>query len=132
MAATILGLIGVLFGALGAHALEGRFSNESLESYKTGVFYMQWHAGLILVLALTFRSEKETPRFVRWAIRFFFSGILLFTGSILGLVFLPKLGMNARFLGPITPLGGLSFMAGWLCLIRYFLLRIKTQKLNGN
>jgi len=132
LAGAILGLFGVVLGALGAHALKGILSNDALESYKTGVYYLQWHASLILFLAFIFKSEVTTPKYVRWGIRFFFIGIGLFTGSILGLVFLSTLGLNARFLGPITPLGGFSLMLGWFCLILNFLQRLKYRNTDVN
>lgn len=128
-AGALLGLLGVILGAIGAHALETVLPSEALESYKTGVYYLQWHGSLLLILGLIFR-DKEAPFYIRRSILFFSMGIFLFSGSIFGLVFLPMLKVNASFLGPITPLGGLSLMMGWLCLFLYFIPRLQTPKSN--
>jgi uncharacterized membrane protein YgdD (TMEM256/DUF423 family) len=131
IAGALLGFLGVVLGAIGAHALETVLPSESLESYKTGVYYLQWHGSLLLILGLFFR-DKEAPFYIRRSILFFSMGIFLFSGSIFGLVFLPMLQVNASFLGPITPLGGLSLMMGWLCLFLYFIPRLQTPKSNEN
>jgi uncharacterized membrane protein YgdD (TMEM256/DUF423 family) len=127
-AGALLGFSGVLLGALGAHALEEVLSAKSLESYKTGVFYLQWHGSLLLILGLIFRNESRLPVQIQWASLFWGIGIFFFSGSILGLVLLPLLGINSHFLGPITPIGGFSLMLGWFYLFLFFIKHFKYKQ----
>ena len=102
-----LGLIGVGLGAFGAHGLRARVAPEMIEVWKTGVLYHLLHVlAILLVAALGTRVGR--PGLVAGL---FVGGIALFSGSLYGLV----LG-GPRLLGPITPIGGLAFMAGWLAL----------------
>ncbi|MFV0377684.1 MAG: DUF423 domain-containing protein [Mangrovibacterium sp.] len=106
--------LAVIFGAFGAHALKAKISPELLQVYKTGVEYHVYHAlGLLLigVLALQMPSKK-----LRLAALFLFTGILLFSGSLYVLAL-----TGERWIGAITPLGGLSFISGWLLLAWSFL-----------
>ncbi|MDA8571032.1 DUF423 domain-containing protein [Schleiferiaceae bacterium] len=104
-----LGASAVGLGALGAHTLARYLDQSSLESFKTAVFYHILHT--IALLAL--RNYPHRPLTVwLWSI-----GILLFSGSIYLLVMDSLIGLNFNFLGPITPIGGLFFIAGWLSLI---------------
>jgi len=101
--AGLLGLIGVGLGAFGAHALKPTLlANDSTDSWKTAVLYHLIHA-----VAALWAAERYPVVVYLWAV-----GILLFSGSLYALS-LVKLG----WLGPITPLGGLFFMAGWAWLI---------------
>lgn len=127
MAGALLGFIGVAMGAVGAHALEGFLSIQSLKSFNTGVYYLQWHGSILLTLGLIFRKQTPLPPQVRYSILFFSMGILLFSGSIFGLVLLPLLNVKAQFLGPITPLGGLCLMLGWIFLFHFFVKQVKNK-----
>ena len=101
-------LAAVMLGAFGAHALkETLVAAEMLDVWNTAVDYHIWHA-LALILCAVFPG---TGRFVRIAVALFAVGILLFSGSLYWLA----LG-GPGWLGPITPLGGLSLMAGWAAL----------------
>jgi uncharacterized membrane protein YgdD (TMEM256/DUF423 family) len=122
---TALGFLGVVLGALGAHALEQILEVEALESFKTGVYYLQWHGLVLVVIGFATRQEERISGYLRWSIGLFGLGMLLFSGSIFGLVLLPLLDLNVRFLGPVTPIGGLSLMAGWVALLLHF---IRPQK----
>lgn len=122
---TALGFLGVVLGALGAHALEQILEVEALDSFKTGVYYLQWHGLVLVVIGFATRQEERISGFLRWSVGLFGLGMLLFSGSIFGLVLLPLLDLNVRFLGPVTPLGGLSLMAGWVALLLHF---IRPQK----
>ena len=110
---TIIGatfaLLAVALGAFGAHALkEPLIQHGSLDVWKTAVDYQMWHALALLLIAskpTTFKHAALTT----WA---FSVGILLFSGSLYWLSL-----DGPRWLGPITPLGGLSFMLGWTSLI---------------
>lgn len=103
--AAIFGGLAVILGALGAHALKDLLDATALESFKTATMYQLFHA--IALIALP-SSEK----FI-WTARCWVAGILLFSFSIYGLVLDELVGVNLSFLGPITPLGGLSLILGW-------------------
>jgi uncharacterized membrane protein YgdD (TMEM256/DUF423 family) len=100
--------IGVALGAFGAHALKSRLAEAGMtDVWQTAVDYQMWHALALLLCAAVTRSG--VMRSV--ATSFFAIGIVLFCGSLYWLAL-----DGPRWLGPITPLGGLSFMLGWLCL----------------
>ena len=105
----LAGCIGVMFGAFGAHALRNRLSPDMLAVFETGVRYQMYHAVAVLIVALAAaRLDGWLVRAAGWA---FTTGIVLFSGS---LYLLALTGTTA--LGAITPLGGLAFLAGWICL----------------
>jgi len=107
--AALAGTLGVALGAFGAHALRARLAPEQLASWSTAVQYQLIHAVVILALALW---AQASARSVALPAGLFGAGILLFSGSIYLLVL-----TGARWLGPVTPLGGLCFIAGWLSLL---------------
>jgi uncharacterized membrane protein YgdD (TMEM256/DUF423 family) len=108
--AAILLAIGVLIGAFGAHGLKSRVAPDLLQVYKTGVEYHFYHAlGLLLIGALSFSMPSS---YLNWAALFLFAGILIFSGSLYLLTL-----TGTRWIGAITPIGGLSFVAGWICLV---------------
>ena len=111
----LLGASGVIFGAFGAHALREVLSPQALQSYQTGVNYQFYHS-LALGLCLVLQGQGWGP--LVWAKRLFLLGILLFSGSIYLLACRDLLGIGAwqPILGPLTPLGGLAFVAAWLAL----------------
>ncbi len=115
---SLLGFLGVLFGAFGAHYLKGKLSESQLQAFDTGVRYQLLHAVLLLVLSfnLSFTSDLES-----YIVKAFLIGILLFSFSIYGLVLSEAFGKKWRFLGPITPLGGLLLLAGWALLGYHFI-----------
>ena len=101
--------LGVLLGAFGAHALKAELSTEMLMVYKTGVEYQFYHAlGLLIIGTIGFRMDSK---WLRWSGIFLITGILLFSGSLYALSI-----SGIKILGAITPVGGLSFVAGWVCL----------------
>jgi uncharacterized membrane protein YgdD (TMEM256/DUF423 family) len=113
--AAILGLVGVVLGALGSHALKARLVPEALESFEVGVRYQMLHALLLLAIeALPIISE----RFKRIISRLVLSGVLTFSGSIYLLSTRAVSGLDLSFLGPVTPVGGLLLIAAWGVLIR--------------
>ena len=104
-----LGASAVGLGALGAHTLAGFLDESSLESFKTAVFYHVAHT--IALMALKNYPNRSLTVWL-WSL-----GILLFSGSIYLLVTDIFMGLDLNFLGPITPIGGILFIAGWLSLI---------------
>jgi uncharacterized membrane protein YgdD (TMEM256/DUF423 family) len=101
--------LAVLAGAFGAHALKTILSPEMLAVYKTGVEYQFYHALGLLIIGLTGFQVKS--KFIGWSGIFIVCGIILFSGS---LYVLALSGIKA--IGAITPIGGLSFVVGWVCL----------------
>ncbi len=117
IAATLFGGLAVVLGAFGAHGLESITSDEKiLHGYQTGVQYQFYHA--IALLAVGILYEKFPDRFMKWAGTCFMYGIILFSGSLYLLTFLKIQDSDAvKFVGPVTPLGGVFFIAGWLFLL---------------
>lgn len=116
----ILGAIAVALGALGAHALKGKLETglitpDLLNGFDTGVKYHIYHT--IAMLAVVILKTKYDSKFLNWAYNLFFFGIILFSGSLYFLCTRNLYGADwLKFLGPVTPIGGLLFVAGWLCL----------------
>lgn len=111
--ATISGLCAVALGAFGAHRLKELLSSQMLSAFETGVRYQFYHTLALLFVALAANDNKMLNR----AATFFMTGIILFSGSIYGMA-LSSIGGNTwAWLGPVTPVGGLCFMTGWLFLI---------------
>lgn len=109
LAGAVFMALGVLFGAFGAHALKSSLSPEMLAVYKTGVEYQFYHAlGLLLIGLIGFRIESK---WLRWSGILLIFGIIIFSGSLYALSI-----SGIKILGAITPIGGLAFVAGWICL----------------
>jgi uncharacterized membrane protein YgdD (TMEM256/DUF423 family) len=106
---SLAGATGVGGGAFGAHALKTRLDPESLQIFEVGVRYQMYHA--LALLACGFVAVRVDSIAVRVAGTAFFAGILLFSGSLYGLTF-----GAPRWLGMVTPIGGLGFIVGWLAL----------------
>lgn len=101
--------VAVVLGAFGAHGLKSKISPEMLEVYQTGVQYHFYHAlGLLLIGVLT---QQMSSGLLGWAALFLTLGIFLFSGSLYVLAI-----SGIKWLGAITPLGGVSFIAGWILL----------------
>lgn len=102
IAASLTGFAAVALGAFGAHGLEGRLSDQALEWWKTATFYALPHAVAAMAIGL---SRRAGLAIAGWA---FLIGAALFAGSLYAMA----LG-GPRMLGAVTPLGGVSFLAGW-------------------
>ena len=106
-----VGAIAVALGAFGAHALKDELlNNGNTDVWKTAVFYHLIHSILLVMLSLS--SDK----FNKLAYFFILSGVILFSGSLYLLCF-----FDLVWLGPITPIGGLFLILGWLALSRKFI-----------
>ncbi|MEW6496327.1 MAG: DUF423 domain-containing protein [Cyanobacteriota bacterium] len=109
--AAILGGLSVAAGAFASHALKEKLAERALEIFETGARYQMYHAlALLLVALLLTRTEASpTPLIASgWA---FVVGVALFSGSLYALSL-----SGIKWLGAITPLGGVAFMVGWGCL----------------
>lgn len=102
-----LALLAVMAGAFGAHGLRGIVSDRGLEVFQTAVTYQMYHA-LALVLVAVLQALGLPRRVLRVSAGFFLAGIVLFSGSLYLLVL-----TDIRWLGPVTPVGGVCFMVGW-------------------
>jgi uncharacterized membrane protein YgdD (TMEM256/DUF423 family) len=107
---TILLLISIVLGAFGAHALKELIKEEQLISFETGIRYQMIHGLALLVLGLN-ASRHSFP--LKTIFRLLLIGVLLFSVSIYFLSLQDVLEVKLKFLGPITPLGGLLMIVGW-------------------
>ena len=115
LAAGVLGLTGVALGAMGAHALKVTLIERGMTvAWETGARYHFFHAIALLGLAAWVRTTQtdSAARLTSWIARLWCLGVLLFSGSLYWLA----LG-GPRWLGPVTPFGGLALMIGWLLVI---------------
>jgi len=101
--------VAVAAGAFGAHALRARLSPELVAVFETGARYQMYHAlGLMAVAWAATRWPGALPQWAGWL---FVGGTVLFSGSLYALAL-----SGVRALGAVTPLGGVAFLAGWVCL----------------
>jgi uncharacterized membrane protein YgdD (TMEM256/DUF423 family) len=107
---SLFGALSVALGAFGAHALRERIEESLLANYQTGVTYMFFHALalFVVVTAATRWPQSSLPSVAGWL---FVAGIVFFSGSLFLMAF-----TGARWLGAVTPIGGVAFIAGWLLL----------------
>ncbi len=107
----VLGGLSVAAGAFGAHALRQKLSERAIEIFQTGVHYQMYHSlALLLVALLLSRAEAAQPTLVAAGFAFIV-GVAIFSGSLYALSL-----TNIKWLGAITPVGGVAFMVGWGCL----------------
>ncbi|HMN29213.1 MAG TPA: DUF423 domain-containing protein [Caldilineaceae bacterium] len=108
--ASVLAGLAVALGAFGAHALEERLTPQLLQTFEIGVRYHFYHAlGLIAVVYAVSRwPGSNLPVVAGWL---FVAGIVIFSGSLYLLAL-----TGVRWLGAITPIGGVAFLVGWACL----------------
>jgi uncharacterized membrane protein YgdD (TMEM256/DUF423 family) len=110
----IASLLSVAFGAFGAHGLKGLLSDSMMRNYETGVQYQMFHSlGLILIgmLILLWDKDSRSSAWLNRAGWLLLAGIVLFSGSLYTMALTGK-----TWLGAITPIGGVSFIAGWAVL----------------
>ena len=113
----LLGFLAVAGGAFGAHSLKAALTPEALAVFETGVRYQMYHALALLLAPQQPAGALEQPWF-RWAGWAFILGIPLFSGSL----YLVSLA-GVRWMGAVTPLGGLAFLIGWSCLTMGYVKR---------
>ncbi len=112
------GLLAVGFGAFGAHGLRARVTPDLLAVWNTGAQYHMYHALALLAVAV-FAAHYPDAALLRAGGWLFLGGIVVFSGSLYLLAF-----TGLRWLGAVTPLGGVAFLAGWACLA-LFALRLR-------
>jgi len=111
----ILGILTIILGAFGSHALASKLSAESLKSFETAVQYQFFH---VIVLLFVNTYSKFSDKIKKNASLLFFLGILFFSGSI---YLITIGGIPAKTIWFVTPLGGLLMIAGWSYLLITFL-----------
>jgi uncharacterized membrane protein YgdD (TMEM256/DUF423 family) len=109
LAGAVLGGLGVILGAFGAHALKASLAADKLAIFEVGVRYQLIHALALLAVGLALRTTDGA--LLRAAGPLFVGGVILFSGSLYGIA----LG-GPSWLGPVTPLGGLLLIGGWVLL----------------
>jgi len=129
--ASLYGATGVGLGALGAHALkakvqEGLMTADQLTGWDTASKYQLFHA--LALLFVFFLYQSNPTKLVKISGWLFSVGILFFSGSIYCLSTMGISGMNFRFMGPVTPLGGVLLITGWVLL---FVAAIKLYRISG-
>jgi len=122
--AAIIGLISIIFGAFGAHALKAVLNAEQLVSFETGVRYQMYHAIFLLFVGMAnvITEKQKKTIFILTLI-----GILFFSGSIYLLATQGISGINFKFLGPVTPIGGMFLIFSWL-MLTFYSFGQKTEK----
>jgi uncharacterized membrane protein YgdD (TMEM256/DUF423 family) len=107
---SLAGAAGVALGAFGAHALKARVAPDMLVVWQTAVQYHLWHAlAVVAIGVVAIHLPASTP--LKWAGWLMVAGIVLFSGSLYVLAL-----SGVRWLGAVTPFGGVAFIAGWLLL----------------
>lgn len=109
IAGSVAGFLGVGLGAFGAHALKSRLTPEALATFEIGVRYQMYHA--LALIAAAWVCTKWPGAWANASGWLFLAGIAVFSGSLYLLVM-----TGAKWLGAVTPLGGLALLAGWVCL----------------
>ena len=108
--ASLYGMTAVILGAFGAHAFKKILPAEKLASFEVGVRYQMYHAIVLLAVGMYFQFNNGLERSAAWCL---IAGTFVFSVSIYLLSFANHWGANLKFLGPITPLGGLLMVVGW-------------------
>ena len=102
--------IAVAAGAFGAHALRSRLSPDLLAAFETGARYQMYHA--LALIAAAWATARWPGSLIQWAGWLFVIGTVLFSGSLYALAL-----SGVRWLGAVTPFGGVAFLGGWVCLV---------------
>lgn len=117
---SLYGGLAVILGAFGAHAFKKILPAEKLISFETGVKYQMYHALLLIAIGLFLEFQTTLEKSAAWSI---IVGTFIFSTSIYFLSFADHWGVNLKWLGPITPIGGLLMIVGWFLLAFYFVKR---------
>jgi uncharacterized membrane protein YgdD (TMEM256/DUF423 family) len=120
--AAIIGALSVALGAFGAHGLKDKLNEYTLGIFETAVRYQFYHVFALLAVGLLFQSYNNG--WMLWSGRLFIAGMILFCGSLYLLTyFIANNNESMKWLGAVTPFGGLCFIAGWICIVTGILKR---------
>ena len=120
LTALVFGFISIVLGAFGAHALKKVLTPEQLSSFEVGVRYLMYHGIFLLFIGTSQMLLPEQKNTVFYLTLF---GSMLFSGSIFLLASSGATGLNFKFLGPITPIGGLLLIASWAMAFYYIAIK---------
>jgi uncharacterized membrane protein YgdD (TMEM256/DUF423 family) len=120
----IFGIIAIILGAFGAHALKKILPVEALVTFETGVRYQMYHALFLLFLGSLIDFPQKTKKYIWFLIVF---GVIFFSGSIYLLATNSLTSFDFKVIGFVTPIGGLLLILGWSVLLFHFLKK-KTLK----
>ncbi len=112
----LFGMFAIILGAFGAHALKKIITEQKLASFEIGVRYQLYHSFFLLLMGIGFNANFNTT-ILQWSYYLVTIGTIFFSLSIYLLSLADYFKKNFKFLGPITPLGGLLMILGWLCLL---------------
>ncbi|MEO6328986.1 MAG: DUF423 domain-containing protein [Ginsengibacter sp.] len=113
--AAILGALSVGLGAFGAHTLKQFLEENTIKVFETAVRYQFYHVFALLITGILYKDFPN--KMLKWAGIFFIAGIILFSGSLYFLTGIKGSGLEGyNWVGAITPVGGLFFIAGWIGL----------------
>ncbi|MBB4078094.1 uncharacterized membrane protein YgdD (TMEM256/DUF423 family) [Lewinella aquimaris] len=112
----LLGALSVGLGAFAAHSLRELVSQPQLLTFETGVRYQFYHTFAVGLAAVLYRMYGIEPARLRLAVWLWIVGIVLFSGSLFLLSLREVHGLPVAFLGPVTPIGGLLLIGGWMAL----------------
>lgn len=113
----VYGLVAVILGAFGAHALKKIISVDKLASFETGVKYQMYSALFLLIVGYILKFESPSEK---WISILMIAGTFIFSVSIYLLAFSEVAAIPSKAIGPVTPLGGLMMIISWAMLIFYF------------
>lgn len=112
-----LGALAVILGAFAAHKLKEMVPEYAVNIFETGVRYQFYHVFALALTALVWKEHAN--KWVQYAGTVFVLGIIFFSGSLYVLTWLTAADLpGAKIVGPVTPVGGLFFIAGWLLLAK--------------
>lgn len=117
--ACFFGVTAIVLGAFGTHALKEILSFDQLQSFETAVRYQMYHAIVLLFVAIFDGISAKEKQLIN---RFFYAGIILFSGSI---YVIQLTSISAKSIWFITPLGGFFLIVGWLTMIVLFIKKSK-------
>ena len=113
--AALLGALSVLLGAFAAHGLKRWVDQTSVSVFETGVRYQFYHVFALALAAILYKEYRN--KWMEWSGAFFIIGIIFFSGSLYLLTYKAMAAIDGlRWVGPVTPLGGMFFIIGWICL----------------
>lgn len=113
-AAAFMGAVAIILGAFGAHGLKKVLDETQLATFETGVKYQMYHALFLLFVGTTALLTEKTKKIICYLTVI---GVLLFSGSIYLLATSSATGVDFKFLGPVTPIGGLLMILAWILLL---------------
>ncbi|MGL2992594.1 DUF423 domain-containing protein [Flavobacterium sp. TSSA_36] len=122
--AALLGMIAIILGAFGAHALKKVLTTEELVTFETGVRYQMYHALFLLFIGLSTSLSEKSRKIIYYLT---ITGVLLFSGSIYFLATNALTSFDFKKIGFVTPIGGLLLISAWVVLLFDFLKNNKKK-----